>query len=709
MASDGKGSREPDFASLFDLDELQRIQDAFAQATGVASLITLPDGTPVTRPSNFCRLCNDIIRRTEKGRENCRRSDACLGRHDPAGPVVQPCLSGGLWDAGASIHLEGRHVANWLIGQVRDESQALEGLLAYADVIGADREQFREALAEVTVMSEGQFRKVAEALYLMANLFSRQAYLIRRQEDLLRSSRAVALRHLESERKFRTIFDSVTECLFVHDPETGAILDVNRRACEEYGYAKEEMLRLDVSMLSSGVPPYDQEHARRFMERAARGERQRFEWRARSRDGSLFWQEVSIRRARIGGADRLLVSARDITANKQAQEDAQREKAFTDAIMDSVPGLLYLYDAEGRLVRWNKKHEELTGYSSEELSRMTLMDWYKDDPVEMEKILKAVERIGVEGFSATEGNLRNKDGSHRLYYFTAVPLTLEGRSYFAGIGIDIAERKRLQEFMVQTEKMMCIAGLTAGMAHEINNPLSGILQGLQVLQSRLFGDSARNREAASHCGCSLETLRAYLGRRELDAIITGIRDAAARAARVVANMLEFCRRSESHLAPCDVRVLLDKAVELCASDYDLTKKFDFRNILIEREYAQDLPLVPCTATQLEQVFINLLKNAAQAMSRSPRDGRPPRITLRARGEGEFVAVEVADNGPGMSEEVRGRVFEPFYTTKAPGEGTGLGLSVSFFIITEAHKGAIEVESSPGRGARFIVRLPCVPA
>ena len=164
------------FSDLFAVEEIQRIQDVFSDATGVASIITEPDGTPITRPSNFCRLCIDVIRKTEKGLANCFRSDAVIGRLNPSGPVVQPCLSGGLWDAGASISVGGKHVANWLIGQVRNEAQDDEWMLRYADEIGANREEFRQALAEVPIMSQERFTKVAGALFLFANELSTKAY-----------------------------------------------------------------------------------------------------------------------------------------------------------------------------------------------------------------------------------------------------------------------------------------------------------------------------------------------------------------------------------------------------------------------------------------------------------------------------------------------------------------------------------------------------
>ena len=165
-----------EFADLLNLEEIQQLQDLFAQATGVASIITRPDGVPITRPSNFCRLCETLIRNTEKGASNCYRSDAVIGRHNPNGPMIQPCLSGGLWDAGASITVGGRHIANWLIGQVRDETQSEARMAEYAREIGVEEQAFLEAFYEVPIMPREQFQRVAEALFALARQLSTLAY-----------------------------------------------------------------------------------------------------------------------------------------------------------------------------------------------------------------------------------------------------------------------------------------------------------------------------------------------------------------------------------------------------------------------------------------------------------------------------------------------------------------------------------------------------
>ncbi len=163
------------FSDLFDVDEIQKLQDAFAESTGVASIITDVEGRPITRPSNFCRLCEEIIRCTETGLQNCMHSDAVLGRPNPNGPIFQPCLSGGLWDAGASVCVGDQHIANWLIGQVLTEDADTDRMMEYAREIAADEGDFRCAMSEVTRMPLEQFKRVANSLFLFARQLSRLA------------------------------------------------------------------------------------------------------------------------------------------------------------------------------------------------------------------------------------------------------------------------------------------------------------------------------------------------------------------------------------------------------------------------------------------------------------------------------------------------------------------------------------------------------
>jgi signal transduction histidine kinase len=270
---------------------------------------------------------------------------------------------------------------------------------------------------------------------------------------------------------------------------------------------------------------------------------------------------------------------------------------------------------------------------------------------------------------------------------------------------EVTERVRIEEMMIQTEKMMSVGGLAAGMAHEVNNPLGVIMQATQNVLRRLSPEVPANVRVAEECGLPLEALTNYLDRREIVNFLEDIRSSGQRAADVVSNMLSFSRKSEKGGSSESLSELLDRTLVLAGSDYDLKKKYDFRQIEIVREYDPSAPNVVCQAGKIQQVFLNILRNGAEAMQETWAMGGVPQFTLRVSSEADMVRVEIEDNGPGMEESIRRRVFEPFFTTKPPGVGTGLGMSVSYFIISDDHGGTMEVESSPGNGARLIIRLP----
>lgn len=234
------------FDDLFDLEDIQRLQDEFADATGVASIITLPDGTPITTPSRFTRFCNDIVRKTEKGCANCYRSDAVIGRLSGLGPTIQPCMSGGLWDAGAGISVGGKHVANWLIGQVRDMTQSEERIRLYAKEIGANESEAISAFREVPSMSRQKFDKIAQMLYTLANQLSQKAYQNLRQQRLIAELKL-------SETKLQlaaNVFTHAREGIMITD-RNGIIVDVNQTFSQITGYPREEVLGKNPSILRS--------------------------------------------------------------------------------------------------------------------------------------------------------------------------------------------------------------------------------------------------------------------------------------------------------------------------------------------------------------------------------------------------------------------------------------------------------------------------
>lgn len=379
------------------------------------------------------------------------------------------------------------------------------------------------------------------------------------------------------------------------------------------------------------------------------------------------------------------------------------EKRFRMILEHSPVGIAVYMADTGQCVAANEAIASLIGADLEQVLRQNFLEiesWKTSGMFELAQ--KALTQGGPRRMDLRMTTTFGKDVALDCLL---ARFDLEKTRHLLLIASDMSEKARMQEIMIQTEKMMSLGGLAAGMAHEINNPLSGILQSSQVMMRRLKDDTLVNREAALQAGCTLENIWGYMKRRDGYALLRGIRDSAKRASNIVVNMLAFSRKTGGEMVSADLNDLLDKAVELSLNDYDLKKKYDFRKVEIVREYEPGLPPVECTASQIEQVVLNLLRNAAQAM-RCCTPGMPQaRLVLRTRREDGYARIEVEDNGPGMDEDVRKRVFEPFFSTKPPGEGTGLGLSVSYYIITSNHRGTFEVESKPDHGTRFIIRLP----
>jgi len=635
----------------------------------------------------------------------------------------------------------------------------------------------------------------------------------------------------ESEEKYRAIFDHSPVGIF-RTTLDGRLVDGNPALAHMFGYvSKGDYAKIGEFRVESvyADPAMRLEFLRRVADSTGAVS---LEVEFVRKDGSRFEGVLtsSIQQDAQGRPAFLNGVIEDVSARKQAERDLARERMLTQAIFESVPGLLFLYDSKGRLVRWNKAHEELMGFTAEELRGRDIHDWFGGREPHASSVAAAVKKGIRHGSAAVEAEMLTRDGKAIPFYFSGVSVVIDGDLYLTGIGIDMTERKqaeerlrqseekfsrlfrlspdvimlmsmsegriidvneaftrltgfsrleaigrtaqalglyanpstreilrrrmqangqienidfslgckdgraipcvlssqllvvgeeecvmavlrdvtefkRMQELMIQSEKMISVGGIAAGVAHEINNPLGIIMVSTQNLMQRTRPDFPRNIEVAENIGLDMNLLNRYMQARRIHDFVKNIQDAAVRAADIIRHMLDFSRRSESKRASCDLRVVIERALHLAGNDYDLNKNYDFKRIDVVWECDGNFPAVSCNETEMEQVFLNLLRNAAQAMAQAKPEIMAPRIVIRMKIKGEHAVVEVEDNGPGMPPEVQRRAFEPFFTTKPPGVGTGLGLSVSYFIITRSHGGQMQLESRLGQGTRFIIELP----
>jgi len=533
----------------------------------------------------------------------------------------------------------------------------------------------------------------------------------------------------------RAMLDSSQDMIIQHSQD-GDILFVNDTATKQLGYSREELQSLSFSDLEeSSILKQKQQLSADL----ARREPILYEAEFRKRNGVKFPVEIrtrladwitpprlisivrnisewritekaledsrkSLERARNRLETRVHQRARElkkqINYTERAEKDVNKMRAFLYSMIDSMPSIIIALDLRQRVSQWNRQTEIVTGISAAEAIGKPLSLLLPDFQTHIENFSLDDDLDETSGTIRIEGEI---GGEKRLLDVMVYSLRAAGS---AGVVVrvdDVTEKSRIENVLIQTEKMLSLGGLAAGMAHEINNPLGAILQSNQNLRRRLGKDLERNLRVAADAGLSMDAFSEYVKQQKLEVFIDTIDEAGQRAATIVEDMLSFARPAGQIDQQLDVPELLDASVRLAQSDYSAKKNYDFRNITIVKDYVSTIPLVCGRKSRLQQVFLNLLTNAAQALAEPGIE--QPSISLRIYLATTEVVIEVSDNGPGMSEEMRKRVFEPFYTTKAEGTGTGLGLSVSYFIVTEQMDGAMEVISKPGKGAKFVIRLP----
>ena len=412
----------------------------------------------------------------------------------------------------------------------------------------------------------------------------------------------------------------------------------------------------------------------------------------------------------------LLVSLVDISPTVTSYQALQVEEQARYQMESRLLATLQAVEQVGLLEIANDAKQSIT-YCSPGLQRLTSLPAAESQGrslaclLSTEKDLQLLSHLQRQ--AVTSGQPASGEVALLCQDGTALPVLMsvqalhhrdnKSLSGFLAVLVDLRERKRLELQLLQSEKMTTIASLAAGVAHEINTPLSGILQAVQLIEQDVLADTEDNERLARENGVELAPLKAYLAGKDLDVWLGGIREAASSAASIVANLLQFSRPNDDQKVAMNLNDLLERSLVLVSSDYQLKKQSPLAEVTVVRQFQPDLPGCPCVAQELEQVFVNLLKNALQALAGRESDRE---LRLATSVQGGQLTVTISDNGVGMDQNTKMHAFDPFFTTKGVGEGTGLGLTVCHTIIRDQHQGSITIDSAPQQGTTLTITLPC---
>ena len=330
--------------------------------------------------------------------------------------------------------------------------------------------------------------------------------------------------------------------------------------------------------------------------------------------------------------------------------------------LNSIGDAVIATDTSGNITLMNPVAEKLSGWEFREARGGPLAEILhivnartrKPAHNPVDAVLESGRVVGL----ANHMVLIARDGAEYQIADSAAPIRNDAGDVTGVVLVfrDVTEQTRLEEIMIQSEKMLSVGGLAAGMAHEINNPLAGMMQTATVMTNRLAGkDTPANVNAAEVAGTSMGAIQAFMEDRGIPRMLSAIQESGQRVAEIVDTMLSFARRSDAVSSSHDMAELLDRTLSLAGTDYDLKKAYDFKTIKIVKNYEENLPLVPCEGAKIQQVLLNILRNGAEAMQEAGIE--KPCFTVRTRLEtgGSWVCIEIEDNGPGIEDAVRKRI------------------------------------------------------
>jgi PAS domain S-box-containing protein len=479
----------------------------------------------------------------------------------------------------------------------------------------------------------------------------------------------------ESIDRFRRLSEAGFEGIIIS--EQGVIVDANTRIAQILGCKFSDLIG---SKVSDFVAP---ESLASVENHIRSGSEERYECFAKRKYGSIFPVEIQGKSLPYEGRMLRITAIRDITGRKRAEEALRNEKAFSDAIIDSLPGVFYICDEEGRLLRWNDNETAMTGYSTEELSRMNVLQLFRED---RELAASKMREVFEFGRASVEVSIVTKNGMPIPFLFSGFRMVADNKRYLVGVGIDVSERKRLEAQLRHAQKMEAIGVLAGGIAHDFNNILSAIIGYVSLMKIKMKPDDQLQHNA--------------------DQILAS----AERAAKLTHDLLSFSRKQVVNLSPLNIN-------DIICGIQNMLARLIGENIEFNVRCSPEQLIAEVDKGQIEQVLMNLATNARDAM---PQGGTleittgivevddSNMVIPHNHKSSRYILITVSDSGIGMDKEIQEHLFEPFFTTKEVGKGTGLGLAITYGIIKK-HHGFIYVYSEPGEGATFKIYLPLVKA
>jgi PAS domain S-box-containing protein len=475
----------------------------------------------------------------------------------------------------------------------------------------------------------------------------------------------------EKERRFTELFETLQEGVYFSTPE-GKLLDVNPALVSILGYrSKEDLLGLDATGLN--IDPVQTPVLGRGED--DRGGVRTREITIRRRDGS---PAVCLDTSRAvwdssGTIIRYQGTLTDVTEKRTMEVQIRQQEQFRQRLLESFPDLILVLDLEERYTFASSRIRDLLGYRPEELVGKKIEE-LQDHSAEFLSLYRDVAS-GKQMFASSEYGALHRNGSWRTMRASASQLFDAGNK-LSGVIIsvrDITVEKKLEQQIIQSERLAAMGQMLGGFAHELNNPLTAILGVSELLQE---GEENQTRVKQ----------------------LVMLHQQARRATEIVQNLMYFSRPPAPGESMVDLNDLVDRTIHLQA--YSLRKN----NITIDFVKEEGIPQVSGDPHQLMQVFHNLILNAEQAIREAREKGT---LRIRLGKKDNSVWVNFQDDGPGIAPEILPNIFDPFYTTKRPGRGTGLGLSICKAVLKE-YGGNVEASSAPGGGAVFTVHLPIPP-